>query len=113
MPFLQMGVANPVTLYMHVLQKGFGVKDASMFIMPNAVSGGGPPQQGDPTAQPQEVNAPGKGGPSMDPNQQQQMAALPPAGGGGPPPAPEAAAAPATMGPQQMAAMSMTNGAPL
>jgi len=112
MPFLQMGVANPVTLYMHVLQKGFGVKDASMFIMPNKITGGGQPQEGDPTAQPQDVNAPGQGGPSMDPNQQQQMAALPPAGGQQPP-APEAAAAPATMGPREMAAMSMSNGAPV
>ena len=33
MPFLEMGVANPMTLYMHILQKGFGIKDASPFLM--------------------------------------------------------------------------------
>ena len=29
MPFLEMGVANPQALYMHILQKGFGIKDVS------------------------------------------------------------------------------------
>ena len=33
MPFLEMGIANPQALYMHVLQKGFGIKDASPFIV--------------------------------------------------------------------------------
>ena len=33
MPFLEMGVANPMTLYMHILQKGFGIKDAQPFLM--------------------------------------------------------------------------------
>ena len=40
MPFLEMGVANPQALYMHILQKGFGVKDVSTFIM----ASGGPPE---------------------------------------------------------------------
>jgi hypothetical protein len=79
MPFLEMGVANPQALYMHILQKGFGVKDVSAFIITQ-----GPPPQPDPaTGMPQEVpleeGAPG-GGPPM-----------PPGGpGGGPPPAPGA-----------------------
>jgi hypothetical protein len=33
MPFLQMGVANPLGLYMYVLQKGFGVKDVGPLVM--------------------------------------------------------------------------------
>jgi len=112
MPFLQMGVANPVTLYMHVLQKGFGVKDAAQFILPNALTGGGEqPQPGDPTAQPQDVQAPGM----MDPNQQQQMGQLPPAegamppemNGGMPPPTDQG---PQPMDPGQMAAMAMATG---
>jgi len=119
MPFLQMGVANPVTLYMHVLQKGFGIKDAGMFIMPNAITGAGgqgPPQAGDPTAQPQDVNAQQGQAPTMDPNQDQQLGQLPP-GPGGPPPPPQGAPAPAAgappgMDPAMLAAMAQMNGGP-
>ena len=61
MPFLEMGVANPMTLYMHILQKGFGVKDAQPFLMtPPPGQGQGPPQPGDPTAQPQAALPPGQ-----------------------------------------------------
>lgn len=48
MPFLQMGVANPLGLYMYVLQKGFGVKDVGPLVMrPDQA----PPADGDPNAQ--------------------------------------------------------------
>ena len=48
MPFLQMGVANPLGLYMHILQKGFGVKDVGPLVMrPDQA----PPAEGDPNAQ--------------------------------------------------------------
>jgi hypothetical protein len=50
MPFLQLGVANPTGLYMHILQKGFGIKDVSQFIVQEQP---GAPDMG--TAQPQEV----------------------------------------------------------
>ena len=49
MPFLEMGVANPQALYMHILQKGFGVKDAGPFIM----------QQGRPPQMPAHRSRPG------------------------------------------------------
>ena len=61
MPFLEMGVANPQALYMHVLQKGFGIKDVASFIntptpgpidpatgQPQPVQGGMPPGQAGP-----------------------------------------------------------------
>jgi hypothetical protein len=62
MPFLEMGVANPQALYMHILQKGFGIKDASPFLMQQgpmpqmpgmepAVPPGMPPGQAVPGAQ--------------------------------------------------------------
>ena len=54
MPFLEMGVANPQALYMHILQKGFGVKDVSSFIM----ASGGPPEIDPATGQPQEAPIP-------------------------------------------------------
>ena len=64
MPFLQMGVANPYTLYMHILQKGFGIQNAAPFLMtPPPDQQQGPPQPGDPTAQPQEMQAPDQGPP--------------------------------------------------
>lgn len=51
MPFLQMGVANPQALYMHVLQKGFGIKDVQPFIMqpppPQPGMEQGPPPEGE------------------------------------------------------------------
>jgi hypothetical protein len=96
MPFLQMGVANPMTLYMHILQKGFGVKDAQPFIMtPPPGQGQGPPQPGDPTAQPQEALPPG----------QQPQGQLP---------SPDQGPSPMDAGsipPQMLAAMSNGNGA--
>jgi hypothetical protein len=65
MPFLQMGVANPLGLYMYVLQKGFGVKDVGPLVMRPEEA---PPAAGDPNAQqmqpgqegapPQQMNAP-------------------------------------------------------
>jgi hypothetical protein len=96
-----------MTLYMHILQKGFGVKDAQPFIMtpPPGQGQQGPPQPGDPTAQPQEALPPGQQPqgpppdqqlpapdqgpqPPMDPNQlpPQLMAALMNGNGGPPPP---------------------------
>ena len=90
MPFLEMGVANPQALYMHILQKGFGVKDVSAFIMTQ-----GPPPQPDPaTGQPQEMvppdqqqlqqGAPG-GGPPMPPGGPAPMEGMPPEMAGMPP----------------------------
>ena len=106
MPFLQMGVANPVGLYMQVLQKGFGVKDVSGLVMQP------PPDQPDPSqGQPQTLNAP-----TQDPNDAPGQ--LPPQsqspdqqqGGGpaaGPTPVPQGATPPG-MPPDMMSA-----GAPM
>ena len=56
MPFLEMGVANPMTLYMHILQKGFGIKDAGPFInQPEPPQAEGMEQAGVP---PEEQGAP-------------------------------------------------------
>jgi hypothetical protein len=62
MPFLEMGVANPQTLYMQVLQKGFGIKDAGPFLMqqeqpemPGVEQAGAPPQQALPPGMPPEM----------------------------------------------------------
>ena len=76
MPFLEMGVANPQTLYMHILQKGFGVKDAGPFLMeqgpmpqvPGMEQVGAPP--GQPPALP----------PGMPPDMGQGPAPMPPEG---------------------------------
>ena len=118
MPFLEMGVANPQALYMHILQKGFGVKDVSSFIMS---SGGGPPQVDPETGQPQEVMPPGapmqEGAPGGGPP-------MPPGGpGGGPPMAPGAppmggtpppmnGAPPPEIPPEILMAMMQGGGAP-
>ena len=76
MPFLEMGVANPQTLYMHILQKGFGIKDAGPFLI----------QQGQPEApgmeqmgapQQQQALPPGAP-PGMPPEMMQQGAPMPP-----------------------------------
>lgn len=83
MPFLEMGVANPMTLYMHVLQKGFGVKDAGPFIN-----------------QPEPPQAPGM----------EQMGAPPPEQGGAPPPSPNGQQPP--MLPEQGGAPPMPPGMP-
>jgi hypothetical protein len=68
MPFLEMGVANPMALYQRILQQGFGVKDASPYLQQQ------PPPQVDPaTGQPQEVppnGQPPAGQPPMPPQQQ-------------------------------------------
>jgi hypothetical protein len=95
MPFLQMGVANPVTLYMQVLQKGFGVKDASPFINPQAMQqpGGQPPDQSQqPPGQGQQSPDQGQQPPpnalppGMDPSMAQAGAPMPPGQVQGPPP---------------------------
>lgn len=95
MPFLEMGVANPVTLYMQVLQKGFGIKDAQPFIQPQAQQAGGmPPEQ-------QEAPPPEQGAPppqAMPPEQQQPM---PPQGPPGMPPEMMMAGAPMPPGMMQ------------
>jgi hypothetical protein len=77
MPFLEMGVANPQTLYMHILEKGFGVKDAGPFLMqqgappeaPGMEQAGVPPEQ----AMPPEGMPPG-----MPPEMMEQGAPMPP-----------------------------------
>ena len=109
MPFLEMGVANPMTLYMHVLQKGFGIKDASPFLMqqaPPEVPGmeqvGGPPQQGAlPPGPPPPEGSPEMMPPDMGaPPQQMDLTAPPPA----PSPADE-------IPPEMLMAMLGSNGA--
>jgi len=110
MPFLEMGVANPQALYMHILQKGFGVKDVGAFIMTQ------PPPEPDPaTGQPQEV---GPDGQPLPPEQLQQGAPgggppMPPGGPGGGPPPPPDQMAPDQMPPEMlMAMMGQGGGAP-
>ncbi len=96
MPFLQMGVANPVGLYMQVLQKGFGIKDVSGLVMqppPDQGQGGAPPQPNEP------MNAPTQD-PNDAPGQLPPQSAPPPQGG-----------APAA-GPQPMPAGAMPPGMP-
>ena len=87
MPFLQMGVANPVTLYMQVLQKGFGVKDAASFIMPGAVQNvmGGGQGQGQPPGPGQEQPGQGALPPQGQPPAPAAPPELPPGVGGTPP----------------------------
>jgi len=98
MPFLQMGVANPLGLYMYVLQKGFGVKDVGPLVMrpeeaappqgdPNAQQMQAPPGQqgGAPPAEPQQMNAPTQN-PGDAPGQFPSGAVPPPPGQGMPPP---------------------------
>jgi hypothetical protein len=104
MPFLEMGVANPMTLYMHVLQKGFGIKDAGPFIMqqqppqqPGMEQAGVPPEQ-------QQGQPPPEG--QMPPEQQGQQ--MPPEQGAPPMPPgmpPEMMQGPAPMPPEMMAMM--------
>jgi len=84
MPFLQMGVANPLGLYMYILQRGFGVKDVTQFVIP--------PQGGPPGAdQTQPMNGPTQDptdAPGQLPPQEQGAPPPPPQGGGGAPPMP-------------------------
>jgi len=93
MPFLQMGVANPLGLYMYILQRGFGVKDVTQFVIPPQ---GGAPGQEDPNAPPggEQMNsptqnpsdAPGQFPPGQVPQQgPPQGGGIPPEMGGGPP----------------------------
>jgi hypothetical protein len=130
MPFLQMGVANPVTLYMQILQKGFGVKDASPFINPQALQqqqqeggpaapdqqlptpdGQMPPQQDQGQAPPPDQGQmPPQMPPGMDPSMVQQGAPMPPGQMQGPPGAPP----PASNGeipPEMLMALLGSNGA--
>jgi hypothetical protein len=131
MPFLEMGVANPMTLYMHILQKGFGVKDAQPFLMEQ----GGPPespgmeQMGAPPPEPgMEQGGPPPPGPGMEqggvpqlppgmpPEMAQQGAPMPPGQMQGPPmdlsqppPAPNPMD---DIPPEMLMAMLGSNGAP-
>ncbi len=90
MPFLEMGVANPMTLYMHILQKGFGIKDASPFLMQQAppqtpgMEQIGQPPPGQEQQQGQEQ--PPMGPEGMPPEMMQQGAPMPPGQMQGPPP---------------------------
>jgi hypothetical protein len=95
MPFLEMGVANPTTLYMHILQKGFGIKDTSNFINQQ-----GPPQMDPSQGQPQEV---GPDGQPMPPEEAPPQGGMPPEMAGGMPP--EMGGMPPGM-PPEMAAMA-------
>ncbi len=97
MPFLQMGVANPVGLYMHVLQKGFGVKDVSGLVMQ-------PPPEGQQPEQGETMNAP-----TQDPNDAPGQ--LPPQSAPPPPSAPALGGGPAA-GPVGMPPGAMPPGMP-
>lgn len=84
MPFLEMGVANPTTLYMHVLQKGFGVKDAGPFLnqqappqMPGMEQAGAPPGQ---EAPPGGAPPPEQAGPPLPPGGGAPPQGMPPEG---------------------------------
>jgi hypothetical protein len=88
MPFMQAGVANPTALYMYVLQKGFGIKDAGPFINQPA-----PPQVDPATGQPQEAPVPGQQG--EPPGGPPPPGGLPP----GPPPGMQMVGAPPDQGP--------------
>ena len=109
MPFLEMGVANPMTLYMHVLQKGFGIKDASPFIMaqqppeaPGMEQMGAPPQQGAlPPGPPPPEGSPEMMPPDMGAPPQQMNLTEPP-----PPPSPAD-----EIPPEMLMAMFGSNGA--
>jgi hypothetical protein len=92
MPFLQMGVANPLGLYMYILQRGFGVKDVTQFVIPP--QGGAPGQDPDaaqeggesmnsPTQDPND--APGQFPPGQVPQPPPPGGGMPPGMGGGPP----------------------------
>ncbi len=106
MPFLEMGVANPMTLYMHILQKGFGIKDAQPFLMqqappqtPGMEQMGVPPEQGAlPPGQPQQLPMPPMGQPM--PQQPMNLSEPPPA----PSPADD-------IPPEMLMAMMGSNGA--
>ena len=130
MPFLEMGVANPMTLYMHILQKGFGIKDAQPFLMTQQPpQGPGMEQQGAPPPG-QEQMPPGQQGPppmppeGMDPAMMAQGAPMPPGQMQGPPPMPPGGGAPMDLtappppdpmlegiDPQMLMAMLGSNGA--
>jgi hypothetical protein len=108
MPFLQMGVANPNTLYMHILQKGFGVKDAQPFLMQ-------PEQQPQPG---QEEGVPGQEQGMPGQEQQQGPPGIPPDMLQGPPsgqmPQMQQAPPPASpdqLPPEMLMAMLGSNGA--
>ena len=88
MPFLEMGVANPMTLYMKILQDGFGEKDPQRFIQqqPDQPAEGAPPDQSGalPAGPPQGAGPPlppGGGPQEHNPEMQVQLQ-----GGGGMPP---------------------------
>jgi len=127
MPFLQMGVANPLGLYMYVLQKGFGVKDVGPLVMRPEQA---PPPEGDPSAQqmqpppegeqPPPMNAPTQAPgdapgqfppgevPPPGPTPMDQMAAM---AGGGPPGMPPQGGPPPGQDPMQ-ALMAMLGQQP-
>ena len=83
MPFLEMGVANPMTLYMHILQKGFGIKSAQPFLMQQ----GGPPEMPgmEQMGAPQQPPVAPEG---MPPDMVSGGAPMPPGQVQGPPPMP-------------------------
>lgn len=114
MPFLEMGVANPVGLYMYILQKGFGVKDTASFVMAS-----GPPAPVDPaTGQPQEMPPPGQEQGPPPPEQDLNQGApgggppMPPGGPGGGPPMPPDQMDPSQIPPEMLMAMLGQGGGP-
>ena len=108
MPFLEMGVANPQGLYMYILQKGFGVKDTTSFVM----ASGPPPgpespqqEQAEPAAMQGPAEELAEGAPGGGPP-------MPPGGPGGAPPMPPGGAGAPPMPPEMMAAMMGNGGGP-
>ena len=105
MPFMQAGVVNAPALYQELLQKGFGIKDASRLIQqqppPGAASGEG--QDGGPPPGPSQEAGPPPPPQQLTPEMLGQMA-----GGGQPPMGPP----PQELTPEMMAAMMGGQGGP-
>jgi len=92
-PFVDMGVANPVALYMKLLADGFGEREVQKFITPEALQAGGapPPPEEEMPPSPEEMGMmppqPQEPPPAMGPEEMGMMQPeMDPALG--PPPAP-------------------------
>ena len=114
-PFIDMGVANPVALYMKLLQDGFGVKDVQKFISAEALEAGGAPPPPEPPPEPPM----GPGGPPMGPGGP-PMPVMPPMPQGmpgpeemgmiQPPPDPALGPPPTPIDPELIAALAAMSG---
>ena len=116
MPFVDMGVANPVALYMKLLADGFGEREVQKFITPEAMESGGAP----PPPEPPQPPMPPEAMPPMPPEAMppEAMPPMPPVGMGPeemgmvqPPPDPALGPGPVPIDPELIAALAaMTEG---